>query len=36
VPALVVGGSMQAQHRLAGSLAAKLVRCGRWWITVVS
>jgi nucleotide-binding universal stress UspA family protein len=35
VDAVVVGGSMQAGHRLVGSLAAHLVRDARWPVTVV-
>lgn len=33
--ALVVGASMQAGHKLVGSLAGRLVRAGRWPVTVV-
>lgn len=33
--AVVVGASAQAGHRLIGSLAVKLVRAGRWPVTVV-
>ncbi|GIF26593.1 nucleotide-binding universal stress UspA family protein [Actinoplanes tereljensis] len=33
--AVIVGRSAQALHRFAGSLATKLVRCGRWPVTVV-
>jgi nucleotide-binding universal stress UspA family protein len=33
--AVVVGQSTQTLHRIAGSLATKLVRCGRWPVTVV-
>jgi nucleotide-binding universal stress UspA family protein len=33
--AVIVGRSAQALHRIAGSLAVKLVRCGRWPVTVV-
>ena len=33
--ALVVGASMKAGHRLVGSLAVRLVRAGRWPVTVV-
>jgi nucleotide-binding universal stress UspA family protein len=32
---IVVGASMQAGHRIAGSLAIRLVRAGRWPVTVV-
>ena len=32
---VVVGASMQAGHRFAGSLAIRLVRAGRWPVTVV-
>jgi nucleotide-binding universal stress UspA family protein len=32
---IVVGASMQAGHRIAGSLAVRLVRAGRWPVTVV-
>jgi nucleotide-binding universal stress UspA family protein len=35
VDAVVVGASMQAGHRLIGSLAAHLVRDARWPVTVV-
>jgi nucleotide-binding universal stress UspA family protein len=35
VDAIVVGASMQAGHRLVGSLAGRLVRDARWPITVV-
>jgi nucleotide-binding universal stress UspA family protein len=35
VDAVVVGASEQAGHRLVGSLAARLVRTGRWPVTVV-
>jgi nucleotide-binding universal stress UspA family protein len=35
VDAIVVGASMQAGHRLIGSLAAKLVRHATWPVTVV-
>lgn len=33
--AVVVGASMQAGHRLIGSMATKMVRSGRWPVTVV-
>jgi nucleotide-binding universal stress UspA family protein len=33
--AVIVGRSVRALHRIAGSLATKLVRCGRWPVTVV-
>ena len=33
--ALVVGASAKAGHRLVGSLAIRLVRVGRWPVTVV-
>ncbi|MGH3244042.1 MAG: universal stress protein [Spirillospora sp.] len=33
--AVVVGASAQAGHRLIGSVAVKLVRAGRWPVTVV-
>jgi nucleotide-binding universal stress UspA family protein len=33
--AVVVGSSMQAGHRLMGSIAVRLVRAGRWPVTVV-
>lgn len=33
--AMVVGASAQAGHRFVGSLAVKLVRAGRWPVTVV-
>lgn len=33
--ALVVGASSQAGHRLIGSIAVRLVRAGRWPVTVV-
>jgi nucleotide-binding universal stress UspA family protein len=33
--AVIVGRSTQLLHRVAGSLAAKLIRCGRWPVTVV-
>ena len=32
---VVVGASTKRTHRLAGSLAARLVRAGRWPVTVV-
>jgi len=32
---VVVGASMQAGHRFAGSLAIRLVKAGRWPVTVV-
>jgi hypothetical protein len=32
---IIVGASMQAGHRIAGSLAVRLVRAGRWPVTVV-
>jgi nucleotide-binding universal stress UspA family protein len=35
VDAVVVGASMQAGHRLIGSLALRLVRDARWPVTVV-
>jgi nucleotide-binding universal stress UspA family protein len=35
VDALVVGASTQAGHRLVGSVAVRLVRAGRWPVTVV-
>jgi nucleotide-binding universal stress UspA family protein len=35
VDAVVVGASEQAGHRLVGSLATRLVRTGRWPVTVV-
>ncbi len=35
VDAIVVGASMQAGHRLVGSLAGRLVRDARWPVTVV-
>jgi hypothetical protein len=31
----VVGASMQAGHRFAGSIAIRLVKAGRWPVTVV-
>ena len=33
--AIVVGASTKAGHRLAGSLAVRLVRASRWPVTVV-
>jgi nucleotide-binding universal stress UspA family protein len=33
--AVVVGASAQAGHRLIGSVAVRLVRAGRWPVTVV-
>jgi nucleotide-binding universal stress UspA family protein len=33
--AVVVGASTQAGHRLIGSVAVRLVRAGRWPVTVV-
>jgi nucleotide-binding universal stress UspA family protein len=33
--AIVVGASLQAGHRLIGSLAVRLVRAGKWPVTVV-
>ncbi|GAA1710768.1 universal stress protein [Fodinicola feengrottensis] len=33
--AVVVGASEQAGHRLVGSIAVRLVRSGRWPVTVV-
>ena len=35
VDAIVVGASAQAGHKLVGSLAVRLVRAGRWPVTVV-
>ncbi|MFC5750020.1 universal stress protein [Actinomadura rugatobispora] len=32
---VIVGASMQAGHRLIGSVAVRLVRAGRWPVTVV-
>jgi nucleotide-binding universal stress UspA family protein len=32
---IVVGASESAGHRLVGSLAVRLVRAGRWPVTVV-
>jgi nucleotide-binding universal stress UspA family protein len=34
--AIVVGASMKAGHKLIGSLAVRLVRAGKWPVTVVS
>jgi nucleotide-binding universal stress UspA family protein len=33
--AVIVGRSAKALHRIAGSIGSKLVRCGRWPVTVV-
>lgn len=33
--AVIVGSSTSVGHRIAGSLAVRLVRCGRWPVTVV-
>ena len=33
--AVVVGRSTKILHRVIGSLAIKLTRCGRWPVTVV-
>jgi nucleotide-binding universal stress UspA family protein len=33
--AVIVGRSAGVGHRIAGSLAVRLVRCGRWPVTVV-
>jgi nucleotide-binding universal stress UspA family protein len=33
--AIVVGASLQVGHRLMGSLAVRLVRAGKWPVTVV-
>jgi nucleotide-binding universal stress UspA family protein len=33
--AIVVGASTWAGHRFAGSLAVRLVKAGRWPVTVV-
>jgi nucleotide-binding universal stress UspA family protein len=33
--AIVVGASTKAGHRLIGSLAVRLVRAGKWPVTVV-
>jgi nucleotide-binding universal stress UspA family protein len=35
VDAIVIGASMQAGHRLVGSLAGRLVRDAKWPVTVV-
>jgi nucleotide-binding universal stress UspA family protein len=35
VDAIVVGASSQAGHKLVGSLAVRLVRAGKWPVTVV-
>jgi nucleotide-binding universal stress UspA family protein len=35
VDAVIVGASAQAGHRFVGSLAIRLVRAGRWPVTVV-
>ncbi len=35
VDAIVIGASMQAGHRLVGSLASRLVKDARWPVTVV-
>lgn len=35
VDAVVVGASAKAGHRLVGSLAGRLVRAGKWPVTVV-
>lgn len=35
VDAIVIGASAKARHRLAGSLAVRLVRASRWPVTVV-
>jgi nucleotide-binding universal stress UspA family protein len=35
VDSVVVGASAQAGHRLVGSLAVRLVRAGKWPVTVV-
>lgn len=35
VDAIVIGASMQAGHKLVGSLASKLVRNAHWPVTVV-
>lgn len=35
VDAIVIGASMQAGHRLVGSLAGRLVKDARWPVTVV-
>ncbi|WP_249998177.1 universal stress protein [Actinoplanes sp. M2I2] len=33
--AVIVGRSANVLHRVAGSIGSKLVRCGRWPVTVV-
>ena len=33
--AVIVGSSRSVGHRVAGSLAVRLIRCGRWPVTVV-
>ena len=33
--AVIVGASTKAGHRLVGSLAVRLVKAGRWPVTVV-
>ena len=33
--AVIVGASAQSGHRFVGSLAVRLVRAGRWPVTVV-
>ena len=33
--AIVVGASLRVGHRLLGSLAVRLVRAGKWPVTVV-
>ena len=33
--AVIVGSSTSPGHRIAGSLAVRLVRCARWPVTVV-
>jgi nucleotide-binding universal stress UspA family protein len=35
VDAVIVGASTHAGHRLVGSVAIRLVRAGRWPVTVV-
>ena len=35
VDAVVVGASTSAGHRIVGSLAGRLVRAGKWPVTVV-
>jgi nucleotide-binding universal stress UspA family protein len=35
VDAVVVGASAKAGHRIVGSLAGRLVRAGKWPVTVV-